>query len=256
MKRIGKKTKVRRMNFENSNKEPFSPIVSPADQEAINNFVKNDPTKKFADLQSYDLNRPLVTPEEQQVIDQYFKTSASAWIQTYTGKKFFPLSPNIEDIDILDIAHALSMQCRYTGHCREFYSTAQHSVLVSYLCDAVDAPHGLLHDGSETYLIDVPSPLKRTPEFGFYRKSEHKLQSMIYKKFGLAEQEPASVKRADILMLATEAADLLSPIHPEWKMPANPLPMKIKPLSPIEAEALFLARFNELVIQGSLKSKL
>jgi hypothetical protein len=53
------------------------------------------------------------------------------WIQTYTGKAFEPLNPDASLICIEDIAHALSNICRYTGHVRQFYSVAQHSVLVS-----------------------------------------------------------------------------------------------------------------------------
>ena len=53
------------------------------------------------------------------------------WIQTYTGRAFDLLDPRPEQIDPLDIAHALSQICRFTGHVREFYSVAQHSVLVA-----------------------------------------------------------------------------------------------------------------------------
>ena len=57
--------------------------------------------------------------------------SPTGWIQTFTGKKFSPLEPRREDIDILDIAHSRSMQCRFNGHCRQFYSVAEHSVRVA-----------------------------------------------------------------------------------------------------------------------------
>ncbi len=46
------------------------------------------------------------------------------WIQTYTGKQFWPLDPRPEDIDIEDIAHALALTCRFNGHCDYFYSVA------------------------------------------------------------------------------------------------------------------------------------
>lgn len=35
------------------------------------------------------------------------------WIQTYTGRMFWPLDPRPEEIWIEDIAHALSLQCRF-----------------------------------------------------------------------------------------------------------------------------------------------
>lgn len=72
----------------------------------------------------------------------------SDWIATFTGGVFFPLAPRVEDVRISDIAHALSMLCRFAGHTRGFYSVAQHSVLVSRLCSQQDALWGLLHDAS------------------------------------------------------------------------------------------------------------
>ena len=72
------------------------------------------------------------------------------WLQTFTGKAFFPLDPRPEEMDIFDIAHALSNLCRYGGHCNKFYSVAEHSVLVSILCRLYYgeqvALQGLLHD--------------------------------------------------------------------------------------------------------------
>src|SRR5271165_7548492 len=83
------------------------------------------------------------------------------WIQTYTGRVMYPLDPRPEEINIIDIAHALSNLCRFTGHVRTFYSVAEHSVRVSQHCDPKDALWGLLHDASEAYLADMSRPMKR-----------------------------------------------------------------------------------------------
>jgi hypothetical protein len=72
----------------------------------------------------------------------------SEWITTYTGGKFYPFDPRIEDVNIYDISHALSQQCRFSGHCNVHYNVAQHCVFVSSLCDQKDALWGLLHDAS------------------------------------------------------------------------------------------------------------
>ena len=169
------------------------------------------------------------------------------WINTYTGKKFYPLDPKIEDICIEDIAQGLSMICRFNGQCHSFYSVAQHSVLVSYECSAENALQGLMHDTSEALgLSDLSSPIKNSGEFENYKHYEHQLQSMIYTKYGLDVVEPEDVKRADKVLLATEARDLLLHRNKDWVMPANPLPYKIEPLMPKEAKALFLKRFEEL----------
>ena len=104
----------------------------------------------------------------------------AGWIQTYTGKKFWPLDPRPEDVDIVDIAHALSMQCRFGGHCLRFYSTAEHSVYVSHHCGSA-ALIGLLHDGSEAYLLDMLAPIKEyMPD---YKAAEKRCQAAVYRAF-------------------------------------------------------------------------
>lgn len=143
------------------------------------------------------------------------------WILTYTGKKFFPLTPRHKDIDIIDIAHALSNMCRFTGHCREFYSVAQHSVLVAEqvwnkTLDSQRALTGLLHDASEAYLIDVAKPVKHSPQFAFYREAEDVLQEAICARFNLIFDD-SNVKRADDYLLKVEAFHLM-PKHPEWTL--------------------------------------
>jgi len=143
--------------------------------------------------------------------------SIGDWICTYMGLKFWPLDPRPENILIQDIAHALSMQCRYGGHCRRFYSVAQHSVLVSnYLKEkgyvASVQLAGLLHDAAEAYLIDMPRPIKHMPEMDDYCIFEDKIQEVIYSKYGLPEDELSSVKEADNAVLAVEMGYLM----PAW----------------------------------------
>ena len=88
------------------------------------------------------------------------------WMQIFTGKKFWPLDPKSEEVDIKDIAHSLAFQCRFNGHSNYFYSIAQHSVIVSKIVSKDQAFAALLHDAAETYIGDMVSPLKRfMPEF-------------------------------------------------------------------------------------------
>jgi hypothetical protein len=184
----------------------------------------------------------IATEEEKSIIKQLY----GCWIQTFTGKRFDLLNPKLHQIDIVDIAHALSMQCRFGGMSQRFYSVSQHSVLVSYLVGEKDALHGLLHDASEAYLADVTSPLKHSGRMEGYLALEKHVQGLICQKFGLSEIEPPSVKRADKLMLAIESKTLMSPRHPDWHSPVETIPFHIDPLSQEESKKEFLRRFHQL----------
>jgi hypothetical protein len=110
------------------------------------------------------------------------------WMQTFTGRKFYPTAPLADDIDIVDIAHALSHLCRYAGHVDRFYSVAEHCVKVSEWVEAVTGDTGaaleaLLHDATEAYVVDVPRPLKvQLPD---YRRAEGRVQLAVWQRFGL-----------------------------------------------------------------------
>lgn len=170
----------------------------------------------------------------------------NCWIQTHSGIKFYLLDPNPEDVLLEDISHALSMQCRFTGHTKFFYSVAQHSVLVSKYCDPKYALYGLLHDASEAYLSDIASPIKKTLNLNGYKDIERKLQFAIYNKFFLKDEEPPNVKEVDLRMLVTEAHSLMSPLHKDWKDPAEGFGFEIEEKSPKQAKQYFLDRFWEM----------
>lgn len=171
-----------------------------------------------------------------------------SWIQTYTGKAFFPLEYDPGIIDIRDIAHALSLQCRFNGHCRAFYSVAQHSVHVSEVVAPEFALWGLLHDAAEAYLSDLPRPVKG--QLPIFIEMEDKLLGTILGQYGLsmhADGMPPEVRLADEQMLMTEARDLMERPPMDWQIPAKPLDdLHIHPLPPADAESLFLQRFAAL----------
>jgi len=168
------------------------------------------------------------------------------WLQTYTGRQFWPLDPRASEVDIVDIAHALSNMCRFGGHCEEFYSVAQHSYLVSSICPPEDALWGLLHDASEAYLVDIPRPVKAF--LRDYKTYERDLERVIAKRFDLPSEMPESVKRADNSLLATEARDLMKSPPFLWERLAEPLDSRIVPWSPAIAEEIFLRKFH--LLQG------
>jgi hypothetical protein len=145
----------------------------------------------------------------------------TAWIQSFTGRKLEPLAFTAEQLHPADMAHHLALSCRFTGAVRSFYSVAEHSVRVaSLLLDQPDgarlARYGILHDASEYVLHDLPRPLKRLPEFEFYRQLEAKVQGIIYAAHGLTDPEPPEVKHADLVLLNSERLELLGPAPDSW----------------------------------------
>jgi len=166
------------------------------------------------------------------------------WIQTCSGRAFRPLDPDPAGLDIRDIAHSLALQCRFNGHCRAFYSVAEHSVRVSRAVPPEHALWGLLHDATEAYLSDLPRPIK--VQLPGYRAAEDRLMAFVAAHFGLPWPMPAAVHEADHVLLATEQRDLMGPPPAPWGLPAAPLPERIVPLPWEAAERAFLARFAEL----------
>lgn len=172
--------------------------------------------------------------------------SRGSWMQTFTNKAFYPMDPDPNDIDIVDIAWALGNLCRYNGHVDQFYSVAEHCVLVSQLCDPADALWGLLHDGTEAYVGDMIRPLKvHMPD---YVEAENRVMAAIAEKFGLSDVNmPDSVRDADNRILLNERNTLKGTPPQEWDVPYEPFPVaEIKALGPKGATNAYLARFEEL----------
>jgi uncharacterized protein len=166
--------------------------------------------------------------------------------------KFFPLlEPTVDDIDIEDIAHSLSHQCRFNGHTPVFYSVAQHCVIVAKSLPPPLRLRGLLHDGSETYYSDIPTPLKNLmPE---YRAMEDRCHRVIERKFGLPEGafDCPEVKLSDLRALVTEFRDIRGVTMDregfERLQGIEPFKAKIRPImKPETAKRQFLKMFHEL----------
>lgn len=173
---------------------------------------------------------------------------AGAWIQTFTGVQFWPMDARPEEIVLLDIAHALSMLCRFNGHCRKFYSVAEHAVHVSRVVPPADARWGLMHDAAEAYLSDLPKPVKQ--ELSEFRVWEERLLVVIAARFGLeTPQPPVAVRQADMALLASEKRVLMGPEPAPWHgLPAPVAGLSIQCWSPEMAREAFLSRFAELFV--------
>lgn len=169
------------------------------------------------------------------------------WLQTFTGKHLDYTNPCPHAFDKDSIAQALSHECRFNGHIPEFYSVAQHSVLVSYLVPKHMAWEALLHDATEAFCKDIPAPLKELlPD---YKRVEDRLDKVIRLKYGLPLTTSPEIKQADLIMLATERRDF--DLYDGTVWPAligiEPMVETICPLNPVQARALFLNRWEELL---------
>ena len=178
----------------------------------------------------------------------------SEYITTYTGLHFRPTEPDSDLIRIQDIAHALSLICRGNGHVQTFWSVGEHCIC----CAKEAAARGfsermilacLLHDASECYLSDVPTPFKK--ELPEYQERENRLLSMIYKKFlgsDLSEEEQIQLKEIDRAMLWYDLKRLLKePQSGEAPQLHIELNYKVRSFSEVEKEYLALfVRYSEL----------
>ena len=181
---------------------------------------------------------------------------AGPFIQTVSGRRFNPLEPDPAEVDIGDIARALSNQCRFGGNARVFYSVGQHCCLVADLVaerggDVEAQLAALLHDASEAYLVDLPHPLKHRSALGaLYAEIEGPLQAAICERFGLAVSPPPMLKEVDRALLATERRAVSSEAWP-WPELAGfePLELAIEPWLPQRAFEEFMTRYDRLTAE-------
>jgi len=144
------------------------------------------------------------------------------------------LSP--DEICIADIAHALSLICRFNGHVKKFYSVAEHSLRVATILPYEYRLQGLLHDAAEAYVMDIPRPIKRAYHL---HHIEEPVTRAIFEKYGVALPLPEDVLEADEILIATEARDLCTNTK-DWHFEKQPLPEKIHPMKCKEVNIWFL----------------
>lgn len=155
-------------------------------------------------------------------------------IRTFTGIYVNVFEPKPEMFSIDDIAHSLSMQCRFTGHLSDFYSVAQHCIAMSDMVHPSHQLAALLHDASEAYLLDIASPIKaRIPG---YKEIENNLMVVIAEKFGFKYPLHEKVKEVDSFMLAWEWERLM--LH-------RKMFREISCMDSQTAEILFLERYDK-----------
>lgn len=175
------------------------------------------------------------------------------YIETYSGMKVYLPECDPESIELIDIAHALSMVPRFAGHIDSHYSVAEHSIHVASIVPDQHKLQGLMHDGPEAYLSDIATPFKSLmPQ---YKELEADLWSAMCARFGIDEEMSPFVKAADRVMLMTERDylksnySLWSDYYEETQRLKNWEPIRmwfgLKRASPSYIEGLFIEKFTE-----------
>lgn len=171
--------------------------------------------------------------------------NAVGWIATATGAEFDVLDPDPANVRLHDIAHALSRQCRYAGHCRQFYSVAEHCVHVARFLGRSHPQLGLaalLHDASEAYLVDIPRPIKKAmPQ---YRDIEDRLMMAIGERYGFTWPMDARIVEIDNRILLDEVEQNMNPPpNIPWGIPGEPLGITLQFWTPNIAQSWFIGEF-------------
>lgn len=130
-------------------------------------------------------------------------TQYDGYMQTFSGIKFYPDKIKKSDILLDDIIHALSNTCRYSGHSKEFYSVAEHCIVMAELFPE-HTKLALFHDAAEAYMGDLPRPIKiLIPD---YKKRELDLLIIILEMvdISLTQSNIDLIERMDTYMLSHE----------------------------------------------------
>jgi len=166
-------------------------------------------------------------------------------ILLHSGSYFDFEAPETSAFTIEDIAHGLSMVCRFAGQCNRFYSVAQHSVHVSYIVSPEDAYQGLMHDAAEAFVGDMAKPLKvMLPEFSVIEK---RVEAAVFHRFGIAHPLPATIKEADVTMLVTEQHQIMRN-RDDWDYcrGRKPIDFELPSWTAGQAKSRFLKRYHQL----------
>lgn len=225
------------------------------DEEPTKPFIKVDESKLYARVGDGDMP------------DGSFSCNGRerGWMQTFSGRKFYPLDPQRDDVELADVAHGLAMTCRYGGQCKRFYSVAEHCVVVSEYVERVARERGwsdeavravareaLFHDSAEAYIGDMIRPLKHQPEMSEFRKAEASIEVAIFAKFAIASTDSTHelVKEIDNRVLIDEISQLMPDAGMYLETPLiktiTALGAQLACLDPATAEATFMLRYKEL----------
>ncbi|WP_187648722.1 hypothetical protein [Nitrosophilus labii] len=171
-------------------------------------------------------------------------------VMNASGRLIDPFNLQPEDFDPRIIAQTLSRVCRFWSQTSEFYSVAQHCLVMESLFDDIELKKWALgHEIFEGLTgMDIPSPIKHSPAMESYRRAEERALEQLADIYGLPKPMPKAIKLYDKRLMVTEALRFMNTVNFDWTQIADPLPLKVigKPLSMAEAQQQFLVRWYEL----------
>lgn len=172
-------------------------------------------------------------------------------LYTFTGGLIAPFNPVPEQIVIEDIARGLANRARWGGQTRDYYSVAEHSVMVACQCSDDFRLWGLLHDAAEAYLGDIPEPIKGMVWFHVpdeqgviqklpYQDVEDRILHLVLAKAGCSVTAmPDVVHESDMIIRRWEYRELLDP--------GTRHNSTFAPMAPREAMAKWLESYHALI---------
>ena len=196
-----------------------------------------------------------VSEEAIDAVSSEAKSVGLNWLQMESGAPLNLRGP-ISPVTVTDVANQLAKICRFGGATREFYSVAQHSVVVSEIVldvtrNARLAFWALMHDDHELVTGDIPSPAKRLMELGKIERIQTKASYRLRAGLGLPPNGPTLadqkiITSADMMALALEQRDLMAPAQRSWSGLHEPLSHRIIPMKWRDASEYFIAQYEML----------
>lgn len=171
-------------------------------------------------------------------------------VMNASGEMIDPFNLKKSDYDPRIIAQTLSRVCRFWGQTSEFYSVAQHCLVMENLFEDIELKKwAMLHEVFEGLTgMDIPTPIKHSDYMLEYRDAENRCLFQAAEIFGLTPPVPKEIKIADKKLMVTEALRFMNTTNYNWKEIAEPYKISVigRPMDMKEAEIAFLTRWYEL----------
>lgn len=171
-------------------------------------------------------------------------------VMNASGRMINPYALKPEDFDPRIMAQTLSRICRFWGQTSDFYSVAQHCLVMESLFEDLEMKRWAMgHEVFEALTgMDIPSPIKHSPAMQSYCEAEDRALEIFADVYGLSKPTPEAIKIADKRLMVTEALRFMNSENYDWESIAKPYKLSIigRPMDMKEAEIAYLTRWYDL----------